>query len=77
MVDGKSWLWSNLNYAEAPPPGLPSGPDTQNYLAHDDDRSRVHVVKDTKPIGSAYDRYLQSTVGSCTKPRARSRFPPL
>lgn len=69
MAFGKSWLWSNLNYAEVPPPGVPSGVDVQNYLARDDDRGRVHVVKDTKTIGSAYDRYLQSSVSPYVKPR--------
>ncbi|KAG2663122.1 hypothetical protein I3843_16G014600 [Carya illinoinensis] len=31
-----------------------------NYLVRDDDRGGPHAVKDTKSIGSAYDRYLQS-----------------
>ncbi|KAK4745178.1 hypothetical protein SAY87_011490 [Trapa incisa] len=49
-----------LDY-EVVPPGMLSGPDTQNYPARDDDRGRIHVVKDTKTIMSAYDRYLQAT----------------
>ncbi|PON31474.1 U1 small nuclear ribonucleoprotein A/U2 small nuclear ribonucleoprotein B'' [Trema orientale] len=40
--------------------GQPSGHDRNNYLAHDDDRDGTRVVKDTKTIGSAYDRYLQN-----------------
>ncbi|XP_065632175.1 RNA-binding protein 2 isoform X1 [Quercus suber] len=42
------------------PSGLPSGHEMHNYLARDDDRSGHQAVKDTKTIGSAYDRYLQS-----------------
>ncbi|KAK4751960.1 hypothetical protein SAY87_020758 [Trapa incisa] len=61
MIDGKNWLWDDIIYAEVAPPGVLSGPDTQNYPARDDDRGRIHVVKDTKTIMSAYDRYLQVT----------------
>ncbi|XP_062097716.1 RNA-binding protein 2 [Humulus lupulus] len=40
--------------------GQPSGHEMHSYFAHDDDRGGNRVVKDTKTIGSAYDRYLQS-----------------
>ncbi|OVA06896.1 RNA recognition motif domain [Macleaya cordata] len=32
-----------------------------NYLPRDDDRGGSRLIKDTKTIGSAYDRYLQSS----------------
>ena len=35
-----------------------------NYLAQDDDFGGPRAVKDTKSIGSAYDRYLQNGVTS-------------
>ncbi|KAJ4954217.1 hypothetical protein NE237_031049 [Protea cynaroides] len=38
---------------------VPSGYEMLNYLPHDD-RGGPRVLKDTKSIGSAYDRYLQS-----------------
>ncbi|KAJ9146147.1 hypothetical protein P3X46_028451 [Hevea brasiliensis] len=42
--------------------GLPSSHEIHNYYPRDDDddHSRHQVVKDTKTIGSAYDRYLQN-----------------
>jgi hypothetical protein len=45
---------------EMPPAGLPTGNEMHNYLAREEDRSGHPMVKDTKQIGSAYDRYLQS-----------------
>ncbi|KAJ4964699.1 hypothetical protein NE237_016548 [Protea cynaroides] len=42
------------------PPMGPSGHEMLNYLPRDDDRGGPHVLKDTKTIGSAYDRYLHS-----------------
>lgn len=42
------------------PSGLPPTHDMRNYLARDDDRLGPQVVKDTKSIGSEYDRYLQN-----------------
>ncbi|KAK4793035.1 hypothetical protein SAY86_023470 [Trapa natans] len=44
------------------------GHDVHNYLAHNDDRGRVQAVRDTNTIGSAYDRYLQSTQISSLNP---------
>lgn len=40
--------------------GLPSTHEIHNYYPRDDDRGRYQAVKDTKTIGSAYDRYLQN-----------------
>jgi hypothetical protein len=47
---------------EMPAAGLPTGNEMHNYLAREEDRSGHPMVKDTKQIGSAYDRYLQSGV---------------
>ncbi|XP_021285314.1 RNA-binding protein 2-like isoform X2 [Herrania umbratica] len=46
---------------DAPPSGLHAAHEMHNYLARDDDRGGHLSLKDTKTIGSAYDRYLQST----------------
>lgn len=35
-----------------------------NYVAGDDDRAGLRNLKDSKTLGSAYDRYLQSAVTS-------------
>ena len=43
-----------------PASGLTSGNEMHNYIARDDDRTGHRMLKDTKTIGSAYDRYLQS-----------------
>ncbi|XP_035541773.1 RNA-binding protein 2-like isoform X1 [Juglans regia] len=48
------------NVVELAPSVLPSAHEMPNYLVRDDDRGGPHAVKDTKSIGSAYDRYLQS-----------------
>ncbi|BAU02111.1 hypothetical protein VIGAN_11154000 [Vigna angularis var. angularis] len=49
---------------DMPASGLSSGNEIHNYIARDDDRTgtgTVHrMIKDTKTIGTAYDRYLQS-----------------
>lgn len=45
-----------------PASGLASGNEMHGYIARDDDRTGSLVIKDTKSIGSAYDRYLQSAV---------------
>nr|GME14162.1 RNA-binding protein 2-like [Ipomoea batatas] len=42
------------------PPTMPVAPDMHNYFARDDDRGMTRI-KDTQTIGSAYDRYLQSS----------------
>ncbi|GAB4861140.1 hypothetical protein Ancab_036297 [Ancistrocladus abbreviatus] len=42
------------------PPTVASGQEVLNYFPRDDDRGGLRVVKDTKTIGSAYDRYLQT-----------------
>nr|GMD50237.1 RNA-binding protein 2-like [Ipomoea batatas] len=39
---------------------MPVAPDMHNYFARDDDRGMTRI-KDTQTIGSAYDRYLQSS----------------
>ncbi|KAK9269942.1 hypothetical protein L1049_025515 [Liquidambar formosana] len=46
---------------DLPPSGVPSGHEMHNYLARDDDRGGPRAVKDTKTIGSAYDRYLRNS----------------
>ncbi|KAL9277200.1 hypothetical protein ACSQ67_025248 [Phaseolus vulgaris] len=50
---------------DMPASGLSSGNEMHNYIARDDDRTGHRMIKDTKTIGTAYDRYLQSggTVG--------------
>ena len=40
--------------------GLTSGNEMHNYIAREDDRAGHRMLKDTKTLGSAYDRYLQS-----------------
>ncbi|KAK6940017.1 RNA recognition motif domain [Dillenia turbinata] len=58
---------------DLPPSGLPSGYEMHNYLSRDDDHGGSRIVKDTKTIGSAYDRYLQtSQVSSLTSGEASS-----
>ena len=49
-----------LPIADLPPSVMPSAHVMPNYLSQDDDRGGPRVVKDTKSIGSAYDRYLQN-----------------
>lgn len=46
---------------ELPPSGGASSHEMLNYFARDDDRGGPQTAKDTKSIGSAYDRYLQSS----------------
>ncbi|XP_022749556.1 RNA-binding protein 2-like [Durio zibethinus] len=48
--------------------------ETHNYLARDDDRGGHLSVKDTKTIGSAYDRYLQSAQLSSFTSGEASKF---
>jgi len=48
-------------FVEGTPYLIPSG-DMHSYLSQDEDRGIPHSVKDTRSIGSAYDRYLQSMV---------------
>ncbi|GMI82975.1 hypothetical protein like AT1G21320 [Hibiscus trionum] len=45
---------------DGPPSGLHPAHEMHNYLARDVDRGGHLPMKDTKTIGSAYDRYLQS-----------------
>ncbi|KAK8298936.1 hypothetical protein V6Z12_D05G289200 [Gossypium hirsutum] len=45
---------------DAPPSGPRSALEMPSYLARDDDHGGHLSVRDTKSIGSAYDRYLQS-----------------
>ncbi|CAM8935799.1 unnamed protein product [Rhodiola kirilowii] len=42
----------------------PSGLETRSYLTRDDDCGGSRMVKDTRAIGSAYDRYLQNQLSS-------------
>ena len=42
------------------PSGLTGGNEMHNYIARNDDHTGHRMLKDTKTIGSAYDRYLQS-----------------
>jgi len=48
--------------SDMPASGLSSGNEIHNYIARDDDRTGHRMLKDTKTIGTAYDRYLQSGV---------------
>lgn len=60
---------------DLPPSGIPSAHEMPNYLAgRDDDRGLARGVKDTKTIGSAYDRYLQNAVPSFTSGEGGSTF---
>ncbi|KAM5562378.1 RNA-binding protein 1 [Rosa sericea] len=47
---------------DLPTSGLYSGHEVRSYLARDDDLGGPRAVKDTKSIGSAYDRYLQNGI---------------
>ncbi|XP_050365222.1 RNA-binding protein 2-like isoform X2 [Argentina anserina] len=47
-------------YADLPTSGLYSGHEMHSYLAQDEDLCSPRAGKDTKSIGSAYDRYLQN-----------------
>lgn len=47
---------------DAPPSGLHPAHEMHHNLARDDDQGGHLAVKDTKTIGSAYDRYLQSAL---------------
>ncbi|KAL5195284.1 RNA-binding protein 2 [Glycine soja] len=42
------------------PSGLTGGNEMHNYIARNDDHTGHRMLKDTKTLGSAYDRYLQS-----------------
>ncbi|XP_057427332.1 RNA-binding protein 2-like isoform X2 [Lotus japonicus] len=42
------------------PSGLTSANDMHNFISRDNDRTGHQGIKDTKTLGSAYDRYLQS-----------------
>ncbi|WJX66147.1 DNA-binding proteins Bright/BRCAA1/rbp1 [Trifolium repens] len=63
MADG---FWNRQHQTLLPHSGLHKRPrsdygnEMHNYLAREEDRSGHPMVKDTKQIGSAYDRYLQS-----------------
>ncbi|XP_031278670.1 RNA-binding protein 2-like [Pistacia vera] len=48
------------NIADLPQSGMSSRHERHSYLSRDDDRGEHRSVKDTRTIGSAYDRYLQS-----------------
>ncbi|KAJ6709210.1 NUCLEAR SPECKLE RNA-BINDING PROTEIN A-RELATED [Salix koriyanagi] len=69
MTDG---YWNRQQPSNVPSSGMlkrprsdydmPSSYEMQNYYPRDvdDDRTRYETVKDSKTIGSAYDRYLQN-----------------
>ncbi|MBA0566218.1 hypothetical protein Golob_011057 [Gossypium lobatum] len=58
---------------DGPPSGLHPSHEMHNYLARDSDRGGHLPVKDTKTIGSAYDRYLQSAqISSFSSGEART-----
>lgn len=46
--------------ADMSPSGLTSANDMHNFISRDNDRTGHQGLKDTKTLGSAYDRYLQS-----------------
>ncbi|EXC19914.1 RNA-binding protein with multiple splicing [Morus notabilis] len=48
--------------------GQPSGHEMHNYFRRGDEHDGPRAVKDTKTIGSAYDRYLQSSQISSLNP---------
>ncbi|CAH8389967.1 unnamed protein product [Eruca vesicaria subsp. sativa] len=45
-----------------------SDPQGDDYVSRDEDRGILHSVRDTRTIGSAYDRYLQSAQTSSMMP---------
>lgn len=49
--------------AEMSPSGLASGNEMHNYTARADNRTDQQMLKDTKSLGSAYDRYLLQSAG--------------
>lgn len=59
-----TFLCFQIHQTDLPTSGLYSGHEMNNYLAQDDDFGGPRAVKDTKSIGSAYDRYLQNGVTS-------------
>lgn len=62
------------NDYDLPSSGMAAGVDMRNYLVRDDDRGGLEAAKDTKTLGSAYDRYLQSTQMSSYNPGEASNF---
>ncbi|KAE8729634.1 MEG5 [Hibiscus syriacus] len=60
MLSSRGMLKRPRTDYDAPPSGLHSALEMHNYLARDDDLGGHLSVKDTKSVGSAYDRYLQS-----------------
>lgn len=54
------------------PSRMTLGHEMHNYLAPDDDRGGPRMLKDTKTLGSAYDRYLQSSQLSLTSGEANN-----
>lgn len=55
-------VFFKIYQADLPASGLYSGHEMHSYLAQDDDLGGPRAVKDTKSIGSEYDRYLQNEV---------------
>ncbi|KAE8727840.1 MEG5 [Hibiscus syriacus] len=60
MMSSSGTLKRPRNEYDDPPSGLHPAHGMHNYLARDGDQGGHLSVKDTKTIGSAYDRYLQS-----------------
>ncbi|KAL4281844.1 hypothetical protein GQ457_03G032050 [Hibiscus cannabinus] len=60
MSSGGTLKRPRTEYGNNPPSGLHPAHEIHNYLARDGDRGGHLPVRNTKTIGSAYDRYLQS-----------------
>ncbi|WZY98485.1 hypothetical protein YC2023_070814 [Brassica napus] len=81
MADG---YWNQQQRHHQPPPmsSIPHGgplkrhrSDFDNdYVSRDEDRGIPHSVRDTRTIGSAYDRYLQSAQTSSMPSEEAGRF---
>lgn len=52
----------NPGHTDLPPRVNPTALDMRDYIIRDDERGGSRVAKDSKTLGSAYDRYLQRTV---------------
>ncbi|KAK9944020.1 hypothetical protein M0R45_009604 [Rubus argutus] len=57
-------LWNLVSSGGIKRPRSDYGHEMHSYLAQDDDLGGPRAVKDTKSIGSAYDRYLQNKLMS-------------
>lgn len=57
---------------DLPPSGVPSNYEMQTSSARDEYHDGPQIVKDTKSLDSAYDRYLQSRLPSLTSGKVSS-----